>query len=151
MTRNFPNTSRSENVTFSQHWGRNHMQDHIRGFHNTPWSNTPMQNSDAVWLLEEKTDITRKRSWNKMGIKCWCLWQANTIVRPILGAREKQNGRISSVCVCVMWKRQCVPNTIPFSKGKTSISHTHTRCFAYFSKLRHTHTRFLLPSPLHSS
>lgn len=48
--------------------------------------------------------------------------------------------RLYQLCVCVMWKRQCVPNTIPFSKGKTSISHTHTRCFAYFSKLRHTHT-----------
>lgn len=79
-----------------------------------------------------------------MSTKCCCLWQANTMVWPVLGAREKQSGCISSVCV--MWKRQRVPNTIPFSKGKTSISHTHTRCFAYFSKLRHTHT-LGFPSP----
>lgn len=65
------------------------------------------------------------------------------MVRPVLGAGEKQSGCISSVCV--MWKRQRVPNTIPFSKGKTSISHTHTRCFAYFSKLRHTHTHTVSP------
>lgn len=53
---------------------------------------------------------------------------------------QRKTKRLYQLCVCVMWKRQCVPNTIPFSKGKTSISHTHTRCFAYFSKLRHTHT-----------
>lgn len=95
----------------------------------------------------------KEKTWNKSKVQnmpiqnedemlVFVTSEHNGVAR--LGAREKQSGCISSVCV--MWKRQRVPNTIPFSKGKTSISHTHTRCFAYFSKLRHTHT-LGFPSP----
>ncbi len=73
-----------------------------------------------------------------MGIKCWCLWQTNTIVRPILGPEKKQNSR-TQLCVCVMWKRQCVPNTIPFSKGKLP-SPTHTPDVLPTSASWDTHT-----------
>lgn len=62
---------------------------------------------------------------------------------PLWRPEKKNKASISAPCVCVMWKRQRVPNTIPFSKGKTSISHTHTHTHQMFCLLQqveaHTH------------
>lgn len=151
MTRNFPTTSQLENFTFSQNWGRNHMQDHIRGFHNTPWGNTPMQNSDAVWLSEKKLIINQrlKASRNKTGIKCWCLRQANTMVWPVLGAREKQSGCISSVCV---WCGRDSVCQIPFPLAKEKLpSPTHTPDVLPTSASWDTHTHLVFSSPRRST
>ncbi len=73
-----------------------------------------------------------------MGIKCWCLWQTNTIVRPILGAREKQNSRISSVCV---WCGRDSVCQIPFPLAKEKLpSPTHTPDVLPTSASWDTHT-----------
>lgn len=95
-------------------------------------------------MIKWKINRRLKTSRNKMGVKMLVfVTSKHSGAARFRGQRKTK--RLYQLCVCVMWKRQCVPNTIPFSKGKTSISHTHTRCFAYFSKLRHTHTHWVSP------
>lgn len=151
MTRTFPTTSHSHSP------GKETMHGHIRGFHNTSQSNTPMQNSDVAWLsnkIWKNNSRQRRTKWpanfetspNKTGIKRRCLWRANNGAARCGGWRKKQSVYISSVCV---WCGRDSVCQIPFPLAKEKLpSPTHTPDVLPTSASWGTHTLVFPSSPL---
>lgn len=80
-----------------------------------------------------------------MRMKCWCLWQANTMVWPVWGP-EKNKAAVSALCV---WCGRDSVCQIPFPLAKEKLpSPTHTPDVLPTSASWDTHTHTLgFPSP----